>query len=227
MPLIVDRPSVLVAGATGLVGRQLIAQLLADRHTGIVHALVRREVHDLPETPTLLHHRLDLTKPLALPVARVAYIALGTTIKMAGSQEAFAANDRDAVERIAAAAKQAGVVRLAVVSALGADVKSAVFYNRVKGEMEERLAALGFERLVIARPSLLAGHREALAQPIRWGERIALTLLAPVDRLLPVRLRPIAANVVARAMRRALRADGPPVQVIESAELQSLGKARS
>lgn len=226
MPLLDDRPSVLVAGATGLVGRQLLAQLLADRHTGTVHALVRREVTDLPKSERLLSHRLDLTRPLSLPSASVAYIALGTTIKLAGSQAAFATNDRDAVAVIASAARRAGVSRLAVVSALGADVNSSVFYNRVKGEMEARVTALGFERLVIVRPSLLAGRRDLLGQPLRVGERLALALLAPVDRLLPVRLRPIDAAVVARAMRRVLREDGPSVQIVESAEAQAIGAAR-
>ncbi len=226
MPLLVDRPSVLVAGATGLVGRQLLGQLLADRHTGIVHALVRREVQDLPTSERLLHHRIDLTKKLDLPTAGVAYIALGTTIKVAGSQAAFAANDRDAVVAIARAAKTAGVTHLAVVSALGADVSSAIFYNRIKGEMEAGLAALGFQRLVVVRPSLLAGRRDLIGQPLRLGERLALTMLAPIDRLLPLRLRPIDAAVVARAMRRVLREDGPAVQFVESAELQAIGAAK-
>jgi uncharacterized protein YbjT (DUF2867 family) len=226
MPLLVDRPSVLVAGATGLVGRQLLGQLLADRHTGTVHALVRREVQDLPNSERLLRHRIDLTKKLDLPAAGVAYIALGTTIKAAGSQAAFAANDRDAVIVIARAARKAGVTHLAAVSALGADAASPIFYNRIKGEMEAGLAALGFERLVIVRPSLLAGRRDLIGQPLRLGERLALTLLAPIDRLLPLRLRPIDAAVVARAMRRVLREDGPAVQIVEPAELQTIGAAK-
>ena len=226
MPVLLDRPSVLVAGATGLVGRELLAQLLADRYTGIVHALVRRDVQDLPNEQRLLHHRIDLTKKLDLPTASVAYIALGTTLKAAGSQAAFAANDRDAVIAIAHAARKAGVTRLAAVSALGADVASAIFYNRIKGEMEAGLAKLGFKRLVIVRPSLLAGRRDVIGQPLRLGEKLALTLLAPIDRLLPAKLRPIDAAVVARAMRRVLREDGPDVQIVESAELQQIGAGR-
>ena len=225
MPLLDDRPSALVAGATGLVGRQLLAQLLADRHTGMVHALVRREVADLPQSPRLLCHQVDLTGRLRLPAATAAFIALGTTIKAAGSQAAFAAVDRDAVLAVARAAQKVGVARLAVVSALGADAQSKVFYNRVKGEMEAQLTALGFERLVIARPSLLSGQRAALDQPARWGEKLALAMTAPIAGLLPARIRPIEAAVVARAMRRALRVDGPAVQIIESAQLQSLGAA--
>ena len=226
MPLILDRPSVLVAGATGLVGRQLLGQLLADRHTGMVHALVKRDVQDLPSSVRLLRHRIDLTQPLTLPTAGVAYIALGTTIKAAGSQAAFANNDRDAAIAIARAARKAGVTHVAVVSALGADVNSAIFYNRVKGEMEAGLTALGFERLVIVRPSLLAGDRHAIGQPLRIGEKIALTLLAPVDRLLPPKLRPVGADMVARAMRRVLREDGPAVQIVESAQIQIVGARR-
>ena len=226
MPLILDRPSVLVAGATGLVGRQLLGQLLADRHTGMVHALVKRDVQDLPSSVRLLRHRIDLTQPLTLPTAGVAYIALGTTIKAAGSQAAFANNDRDAAIAIARAARKSGVTHVAVVSALGADVNSAIFYNRVKGEMEAGLTALGFERLVIVRPSLLAGDRHAIGQPLRIGEKIALTLLAPVDRLLPPKLRPVGADMVARAMRRVLREDGPAVQIVESAQIQIVGARR-
>jgi len=216
---------VLLAGASGLVGRALLAQLLAENHTQ-VHVLLRREVPDLPAAPQLSRQVIDFAKPGALPPAGELYIALGTTIKTAGSEAAFCAVDRDAVVNVARAAQAAGVKRLAVVSALGADAASRVFYNRVKGEMEAQLAALGFERLVIARPSLLAGQRSALGQPARVGEQVALALLAPIGRLLPARVRPIDATVVARAMRAALRRPGPQIQIIESPALQSLGKDR-
>lgn len=217
--------NVLLAGASGLVGRALLAQLLAESHTR-VHALLRRDVPDLPAAPQLSRHLIDFAKPGALPQASELYIALGTTIKVAGSEAAFRAVDFDAVVNVARAARAAGVKRVAVVSALGADAASRVFYNRVKGDMEAQLAALGFERLVIARPSLLAGQRSALGQAPRLGEQLALTLLAPIGRLLPARVRPIAAAVVARAMRTALQRPGPQIQIIESAALQSLGKDR-
>ena len=224
MPPVANSPSVLIAGASGLVGRQLLDQLLADRHTGTVHALLRRDVPGLPASPRLRRLLIDFAQPPALPRARELYVALGTTIKVAGSQAAFHAVDCDAVVNVARAARQAGVTHMAVVSALGADARSRVFYNRVKGEMEDHLAALGFERLVIARPSLLAGARAALGQPSRAGEQLALALLAPIGRLLPERMRPISTAVVARAMLRALRHDGPTVQIIESGELQHLGR---
>ena len=213
----------LLAGASGLVGRALLAQLLAERH-GRVHALVRREVADLPLSPQLSRHLIDFAHPGALPPAKELYIAIGTTIKVAGSSAAFRAADFDAVVNVARAARAAGVKRVAVVSALGADAASRVFYNRVKGEMEAQLAALAFERLVIARPSLLAGERGALGRAPRLGERLALALLTPIGRLLPARFSPIEATVVARAMRTALRRAGAPIEIIESAALQSLGR---
>ncbi len=214
--------SVLLAGASGLVGRALLAQLLAQPQTH-VHALLRRAVPDFPSDSALSSQVIDFARPGTLPSASELYIALGTTIKAAGSEAAFRAVDLDAVVNVARAARTAGVTCVAVVSALGADASSRVFYNRVKGEMETQLAALGFDRLVIARPSLLAGERSALGQPSRLGEQLALTLLAPIGRLLPARVRPIAAAVVARALCVAMGQPGPPVQIIESAALHRLG----
>ena len=124
----------------------------------------------------------------------------------------------------AQAARAAGVRRFAVVSALGASPRSAGFYNRVKGEMETAVGALGFASLVIARPSLLAGDRAALGQPVRSGERLALWLTAPIAGLIPKGVRPINARTVARGMMVALRQQQPGVRIVESAELQELGK---
>jgi len=105
------------------------------------------------------------------PAVDDVFIALGTTIKVAGSREAFRAVDFDAVVAVARAARAAGATRLGVVSAMGADSRSPVFYNRVKGEMEDAVQGLGFETVVIARPSLLAGDRTALKQAPRPGEK--------------------------------------------------------
>ncbi|MDH4062158.1 MAG: NAD(P)H-binding protein [Aquincola sp.] len=221
-----ERPTVLLAGASGLVGRALLAQLLADDRAR-VHALLRREVPDLPASDALTPHLIDFARPAGLPRADELYVALGTTIKVAGSKAAFRAVDLDAVVSVARAAREAGVERCAVVSALGADPKARVFYNRVKGEMEGALRALRFERLVIARPSLLAGARAALGQPTRLGEQLTLGLLAPIGALLPASVRPIDAAVVARAMRLALRTDGLSTQILESGALQALGKDRA
>jgi uncharacterized protein YbjT (DUF2867 family) len=115
------------------------------------------------------------------------------------------------------------VRRFATVSALGASSRSANFYNRTKGEAEEALAALGFETLIIARPSLLAGDRASLAQAQRTGERLALALTRPLAGLIPLAWRPIDAATVARALLRALREGKPGQQILESADLQRRG----
>ncbi|HSQ71627.1 MAG TPA: hypothetical protein VLM87_04330, partial [Rubrivivax sp.] len=176
----------------------------------MLHLLVRRPL-DTTGAPRQLQtvHLVDFTALPALPKADAAYCCLGTTIKVAGSQAAFRAVDFDAVLAFARAAQRAGVQRFAVVSALGASPRSAGFYNRVKGEMEEALAGLGFASLVIVRPSLLAGDRAALRQPARTAERLALALTAPLAPLIPKAWRPVAAATVAHAMRRALAEAGP------------------
>ncbi len=212
----------LLAGATGLVGRELARQWAGP---GPVHLLVRRP---LPPGATAGHplQRLlvvDYSALPALPPAERAFCCLGTTIQVAGSQQAFRAVDHTAVLAFARAAQRAGVPRLAVVSSLGASPKAASFYSRVKGEMEAELQTLGFARLVIARPSLLAGNRAALGQPLRAAERLALALTAPLQPFIPKAWRPIQAAVVARAMLLALAHSGPALQVLESAQLQELG----
>lgn len=211
--------SVLVAGGTGLVGRELLQLLLADPSVPEVHALGRRE---LPlRAARLVQHRVDFAAALPpLPRVDEAYIALGTTIKVAGSQAAFRAVDFDAVVAVARAARAAGAARLGVVSAMGADAGSRVFYNRVKGEMEEAVGTLGFETLVIARPSLLVGDREALGQPLRAGEEIGLKVSRWLAPLIPANLRPIAAAAVARALVRTVR-ESSGRRLLLSGQMQS------
>ncbi len=165
-------------------------------------------------------HPVDFSALPALPKAQWAFCCLGTTIRQAGSQQAFAAVDRDAVLAFATAARAAGVSRFAVVSALGASEKSATFYNRIKGEMEAAVAALGFEVVIIVRPSLLVGDRAALGQPPRVAERLALWATAPIAPLLPARWRPVPASAVARAMLAAVQEGNAGIHIIESAELQ-------
>lgn len=209
-----------VAGGSGLVGRELLQQLAATP----VLALVRRPLTGLPADAQRREQLVDLLHlPTDLPAPRRVFIALGTTMAQAGSQAAFRAVDFDAVLAVARAARMAGATRCGVVSALGADARSGVFYNRVKGEAEQALMALGFERLVIARPSLLDGHREALGQPHRSGEAWSLRLARPLAPLIPRAWRPIAADRVARALRLALDQPGPAVQVLESGAMQTLG----
>jgi uncharacterized protein YbjT (DUF2867 family) len=206
----------LLAGATGLVGREIALQW-----PGPMQLLVRRPM-PLPR-PGLELQVVDFTALPALPPADVAFCALGTTIKVAGSQAAFRDVDVDAVLAYAQACRAAGVRRFGVVSALGASARSGNFYSRVKGEAEDALRAVGFEQLVIARPSLLLGDRHALGQPTRAGEQWGERLAGWLGQLVPRGLRPIAAATVARALVRTVPMASSGVTVLDSAALQAAG----
>jgi len=210
----------LLAGASGLVGRALLARLLADPRYQRVHALQRRP-SGLPTHPRLVVHTVDYQRLPRLPAVDDAYIALGTTIRDAGSRQALRQVDFDAVLATARAARAAGANRLLVVSALGADPRSVAHYSRVKGEMEAAVAALGYASVVVARPSLLLGDRAALRQSSRPGERLAQRLLAPVAALLPSAIRPIRADEVARALHEAAWHSTPGLRVLTSAQMSS------
>ncbi len=210
---------VAVIGATGLIGRALVTQLLADPDIQALHLLLRTARTDLPTDKRLHQHCIDSSCPESWrPFLNVdtLFCALGTTIKLAGSQAAFRAVDYDMVVAVATQAKLAGVGHVLVVSALGADPHSSVFYNRVKGEMELALRELALPKLSLFRPSLLAGAR----REFRLGEKLALL----VAWLLPARWRSIRDVTVAHAMWRVSREQREAVRVYESAEMQQLGR---
>ncbi|ADO72428.1 oxidoreductase [Stigmatella aurantiaca] len=215
-----DTRTALVAGASGLVGGHLLDALLENPLYQQVYSLGRRPLpkqHPRLTQRTVDFGRLD-EEPLA--PAEDAFCCLGTTLQKAGSQEAFRAVDHHAVLNFAKAARRAGVRRFLVVTAMGANAHSRIFYNRVKGEVEEALAAQGFESLIIARPSLLLGERSEH----RAGERVA-TVVATVLRplLRPLASRPIEGRTVARALV-ALAQEAPRgVRKVPSGELQTLG----
>jgi uncharacterized protein YbjT (DUF2867 family) len=163
---------------------------------------------------------VDLNALPALPKVDECFIALGTTIKVAGSQAAFRAIDLDAVVAVASAALSAGATKLGAVSAMGADAKSRVFYNRIKGEMEQSLTRMGFSSLVIARPSLIDGDRAALGQSERAGEGLGLLLARGLRPLLPANYRAILARDVALALLRAVHAGVPGVTTLLSGQMQ-------
>ncbi len=195
---------VLLAGATGLVGGLLLQALLADPTVARVHALTRRPLRT--SHPKLQVHTVDFSRLPALPPVDEAYLALGTTIKVAGSRAAFRAVDLAANLAVAQAAVAAGARRVGLVSAAGANARSAVFYNRVKGELEDALQALPLEALVIARPSLLLDSRQGLQQPTRWGESLAIPVARLLAALFPPAYRPVRAGAVARALARTVPA---------------------
>ena len=187
--------TVLLAGATGLVGSAALDLLLNDARAGRVIALVRKP---LP----LQHPKLvQWTAPELLAGLREERVdgvvcALGTTIRNVGGDQAkFIHVDKDLVVGLAQWAKQHGAQRIAVVSAIGADAGSRIFYNRVKGEMERDVEALGLPATHILHPSILTGPR----QEKRTGERIGIAVMKAIAPLLPQRYRPMPHHVLARA----------------------------
>lgn len=206
----------LVAGATGLVGARLVELLCADPAWGKVIALTRRE--GLTQHAKLKETIVDFERlgEIPLPPIDAAFCCLGTTIKLAGSPEAFRRVDHDYVLAFARRALTAGAGQFLLVSALGADAGSAVFYNRVKGETEAAVAGLGFASTSFFRPALLAGPR----RQFRLGERLTLALIGPIRRLLPASIRPIDDLAVARSMIAAAQAVAPGVHVTSSGEMQ-------
>jgi uncharacterized protein YbjT (DUF2867 family) len=189
---------VVVAGASGLVGRAILEGLLADGRVAAVHTLGRKP--SKVRHANLTSHVVDLAALPKLPALDEVYLALGTTIKVAGSQAAFRAIDFDANLAVARVALEAGARRCGLVSAMGANSTSRVFYSRVKGELEEALASLPFEGLVIVRPSLLLGERSELGQPERPGEKLGKAIGQMLGPLMPANYKPVAAHDVARVL---------------------------
>ena len=202
----------LIAGATGLVGTCVLEALLADPAYGAVRVLARRPLAlDHPKLVVAVTD-FDRLEDLRLPRVDDVFCCLGTTIATAGSRAAFRRVDFDYPLAIARAALAAKARQFLFVSAMGANARSAVFYSRVKGELEEAVAGLGYPRAVAFRPSLLSGDR----QQSRPGERLALTLLQPLRLLVPRRYRPIAAVAVACAMLNCAKHGPAGFTVIES-----------
>lgn len=209
----------MVAGATGLVGQEILAALLADKSYSAVHAVGRRPL--TLRHPKLTSHVVDFAALTPLPKVDDCFIALGTTIKVAGSEAAFRAVDYDAVLALALATYRQGTTRLGVVSAMGADATSRIFYSRVKGEIEHALVKVGFKSVVFVRPSMLAGNREALQQTTRIGERLGLVVSSLFRPLIPANYRAIEAKDVACGLIAAVKANVPGVQTILSGALQN------
>lgn len=207
-----------VVGASGLIGRQLVTQLSqADRP---LVTLGRRLVDGLPSN--IQQQTIDFNEPWqhwGLPSFDTLFCALGTTIKAAGSKSAFRAVDFDYVVNTARAAKANGAKRLAVVSSLGANATSSVFYNRTKGEMEQALIEIGFAHLVIVRPSLLDGDRSALGQSARPSEALGITLSKAFAFAIPKKYRSVPASAVARSMIHGISTSKTPVLIIESPQI--------
>ena len=205
-----------VAGATGLVGRALVRQLATDPEWREVRALVRRGPEPGLESPRVSALQVDYTRLEPPPVWAAAdqvFCALGTTMRQAGSKAAFRQVDFDYPLALARAALARGTRHFLLVSAVGAAPTSRVFYNRVKGEVETAISALGFRSVTIARPSLLLGPRQELRPAEQLGKLLGI--------FAPPRWKPIEGELVARALVAAAKRDLPGVRILENRDMRA------
>jgi uncharacterized protein YbjT (DUF2867 family) len=209
--------SVLVLGGTGLVGSHCLRLLADDPAFDRVLSLTRRPLPRELTHGTVDAHVVDFDDLAAhASLFRVDQIicALGTTIKQAGTQEAFRVVDYRYPLTAARLGVEQGATHFLLVSSLGADPRSRVFYSRVKGEVESAVLAMSYRSVTIVRPSLLLGPRAAYRLGEQIGKRLAF--------LVPAKYKPVDAHAVAAVLVRAAKEDAPGRRVIESREIRPL-----
>jgi len=215
-----------IFGATGVVGGHCLDRLLGDPAYSRVITIGRRAAdrqHDKLQEITCELDRLSGISASAVGSIDAAFCCLGSTQAKAGSREAFRQFDADYPIWAAHFAKRHGASRFLIVTALGADPRSRIFYNRVKGEAEVGVIASGVDSISIFRPSLLLGGRREL----RWKEELGAPVLRALSVLMvgPARkFRPIAAETVARAMVAASNAPVRGTTIYESDRIAELGR---
>jgi uncharacterized protein YbjT (DUF2867 family) len=212
----------LVLGGSGLVGRSCLANLLEDDHYGRVVVLTRRTL-PIESNPKAKQMVIDFAAIDALSLEAIddVFCALGTTIRKAGSQEAFRSVDLELPLAAARRSLDFGAQQFIVVSSVGANPRSRNFYLRTKGELEERLCSLPFSAVHIFRPSILVGTREER----RFGESLGIGLARLLQFTLAGRwrrYRSISAADVARAMMAAAKSQRPDRTIYEYDEIRQL-----
>lgn len=214
----------LIAGATGLVGKKLLHKLLQNDNYARVISVVRREMpsnHPKLEQLVVDFDKLEEVAPGL--VADEFYCCLGTTMKKAGSKENFAKVDYLYPVNLASIAEKNKCKKYLLISAMGADKDSIIFYNKVKGEVEEDISKKNIESIYIFRPSLLLGNREEE----RLGEIVASKIYKPLSFMLkgPLeKLKPIHAKEVASGMVNVAQKDLKGVHIFKSEEIKTLAK---
>lgn len=214
----------LIAGASGLVGQHLLHLLLHSEVYDHIIALVRSPLNK--QHPKLIEHIVNFDKleeHSALFAVDDVFCCLGTTIKKAGSQEVMYRIDVDYPYSIAKLSQQQGAQQFLVVSAMGANPNSSIFYSRMKGELEQKLATLGYPSLSILRPALLLGERNE----VRVGERIGAIVAKGTAWLMAGPLKKykaIEGRQVARAMLKISRVEKNGVYIYSNEQLHQLAK---
>jgi uncharacterized protein YbjT (DUF2867 family) len=207
----------LIAGATGLIGSQLLDLLLNDPEYHLVKAITRKPLAKAHEKLENIITDFDtLSESDGRLTADVVFCCLGTTMKKAGSKEAFYRVDFSYPLALAKIAHARGAQQYLLVSALGADKSSSIYYNQVKGEVEEAIAGVGFRSYHIFRPSLLLGPREEN----RPGEDAAKVFYKMFGFLIPAKYKGIDSLKVAKGMIYRARAEEEGKFIHESRDLQ-------
>src|SRR5688572_4797290 len=205
----------LIVGATGLIGKQLLQLLLQDSHYEKVKAITRKSL-DLKH-PKLENMVLDFEKFSDADLkSDDVFCCLGTTIRIAKTKEAFRKVDYEYPLELARASKNQGATQYLLVSALGADKNSKIFYNKVKGEIEEAISHVDFRTVHILRPSLLLGDRSEQ----RAGEGTATAFFKIFGFLIPTKYKAIDSGKVARSMLAFAKQKDSGFYFHESKELQ-------
>ncbi|MFM0047772.1 NAD(P)H-binding protein [Paraburkholderia sediminicola] len=207
--------NLLVVGSTGLVGRHVLDAALGDSKIDRVVALARRA---LPVHPKLHALQVDfdhLPEDAEWWKADAVICALGTTMRVAGTRQAFRQVDHDYPLAVARLAHRHGTPVFVLNSAIGADVASRFFYNRVKGDVERELAGIGFTAITYVRPGVISGFREEF----RIGEQALVVALMLSRRLLPRRWHLNPAPRIAGALIEAAISPAPGIHIVTSDRL--------
>lgn len=214
----------MVAGATGLIGTELIKQMLEEDPVTRIYALSRRELPFFhPKLEVLQNKQLQVQEwDTDKPSPKYGFICLGTTIKQAGSKQELERVDYELVCDVAQTMKVLGVTHLAVVSSYGASVRSLSHYLRCKGKMEMAIERLGFEHITFVRPGPLVGLRDTP----RTDEAIVQVVLKSLRPLMfgkLAKLIPIQASEVAKAMQYGILTNADrKLQTLDSIQMRNL-----
>ncbi|WP_027418997.1 oxidoreductase [Crocinitomix catalasitica] len=212
----------ILIGATGLIGKALLTQLLDSAEYDEVRVFTRRKTGE--NHPKLREFIVDfnaIENAKADLVGDVLFSCLGTTLKTAGSKEAQYKIDFDMQFNTTKIAKENGVENMVLLSSAGANAKSSVFYSRMKGELDEAVEKLGFDRVGIIRPSMLAGDRKEF----RWSEKIFTPIMYAFSWIPGIRkYRPIKDKTVAKAMINAVNDSAKSTEIYELEAVFKLAK---